>query len=158
MHTPSTTSHYAVVAHELHVRTYLHCSSLRSVDCSPTCKNGGTCVTSFWYSPRCVCPSGYTGSYCQESGTYSHTTRKFKELMILESYTVICINLQPVVPPVEMEERVVVHLSMLTVAVAVGTQDPTASTNVCTYIRICKSRSMYCTYVYSSIQCTYLCS
>ena len=72
MHAPSTTSHYAVVAHELHIRTYLHCSLLCSVDCSPKCKNGGTCV--FWYSPYCRCPSGYIGSYCQYEGICAHTT------------------------------------------------------------------------------------
>ena len=63
--------------------------------------------------------------------THMQPGNPFKELMILESYTVICINLQPVVPPVEMEERVVVHLPMLTVSVPVGTQETTARTEVC---------------------------
>ena len=44
-----------------------------SVDCSPACKNGGTCVTSFWSSPRCDCPSGYFGSYCQYKSMYIRT-------------------------------------------------------------------------------------
>ena len=39
--------------------------------------------------------------------------------------------LQTVVPPVRMEEYAVVHLPMLTVTVPVGTQDPTARTEVC---------------------------
>ena len=38
--------------------------------------------------------------------------------------------LQTVVPPVRMEEHAIVHLPMLTVTVAVGTQDPTARTEV----------------------------
>ena len=54
-----------------------------------------------------------------------------KELMILESYTVICINLQPVVPPARMEEHVMVHHPLLTATVPVGTQETTARTEVC---------------------------
>ena len=51
--------------------------------------------------------------------------------MILESYTVICINLQPVVPPARMEEHVMVHHPLLTATVPVGTQETTARTEVC---------------------------
>ena len=38
--------------------------------------------------------------------------------------------LQTVVLPVRTEEHAIVHLPMLTVTVPVGTQDPTASTEV----------------------------
>ena len=41
--------------------------------------------------------------------------------------------LQTVVPPVRMEEHAIVHLPMLTVTVPVGTQDPTARTEVRKY-------------------------
>ena len=40
--------------------------------------------------------------------------------------------LQPVVPPVGMEVYVLVHLPLLTVSVAVGTQDPIAREQVAT--------------------------
>ena len=43
----------------------------------------------------------------------------------------VLLYLQIVVPPVRTEERVIVHLPMLTVTVPVGTQDPTARTEVC---------------------------
>ena len=43
----------------------------------------------------------------------------------------ICFILQTAVPPVKMEEHANVHLTMLTVAVPVGTQDPTARPEVC---------------------------
>ena len=43
----------------------------------------------------------------------------------------ICINLQPVVPPARMEEHVMVHHPLLTATVPVGTQETTARTEVC---------------------------
>ena len=66
LHTPLATS--------IHDELYLHnCDSHRSVDCSSVeCENGGTCVTSFWSSPRCDCPSGYIGSHCQYKGMYMY--------------------------------------------------------------------------------------
>ena len=43
----------------------------------------------------------------------------------------LCVSyLQLVVPPVEMEEHAVVHLTLLPVSVPVGTQGPTARTEV----------------------------
>ena len=121
-----------------------------TADCSPACQNGGRCQRSS-SNAYCDCPSGYTGSYCQNRGnTCNQTAGAPESIHVVVSY------LQPVVPPVRMEEFVLVHLPMLTVAVPVGTQDPTANTKVCTYIRICKSISMYCTYVYSSSHCTYV--
>ena len=35
--------------------------------CSPACRNGGTCHISS-NSATCICPSGYSGSYCQKRG------------------------------------------------------------------------------------------
>ena len=43
----------------------------------------------------------------------------------------VLLYLQTVVQPVRTEERVIVHLPMLTVTVPVGTQDPTARAEVC---------------------------
>ena len=43
----------------------------------------------------------------------------------------ICFILQTVVPPARIEERVIDHPGLLTVAVPVGTQDPTARPEVC---------------------------
>ena len=40
-----------------------------AVTCSPTCQNGGTCHISS-SSAHCDCPSGYTGSYCQNRGMH----------------------------------------------------------------------------------------
>ena len=42
--------------------------------CTPACQNGGVCNGSS-SSPNCVCPSGYSGSYCQDRGICMHTTR-----------------------------------------------------------------------------------
>ena len=42
-------------------------------------------------------------------------------------------HLQPVVLPVGMEEHAIVHLTLLTATVPVGTQDPTARTEVFTH-------------------------
>ena len=38
-----------------------------SAACSPTCQNGGTCRVSS-SNASCICPSGYSGSYCQKKG------------------------------------------------------------------------------------------
>ena len=35
--------------------------------CSPACRNGGICLISS-NSATCICPSGYSGSYCQKRG------------------------------------------------------------------------------------------
>ena len=39
-----------------------------AVTCSPTCRSGGICRVAS-SSAHCACPSGYSGSYCQYSGT-----------------------------------------------------------------------------------------
>ena len=44
-----------------------------------------------------------------------------------------------------------VYGTLLAVTVPVGTLDHTASTKVCTYIRICKSRSVYTVRTYIAI-------
>ena len=48
-------------------------------DCSPACQNGGTCHRSS-SDAYCDCPSGYTGSYCQNRGmhccTHNHAAKK----------------------------------------------------------------------------------
>ena len=41
-----------------------------AVTCTPACRNGGTCHVSS-SSAHCDCPSGYTGSYCQNRGKYN---------------------------------------------------------------------------------------
>ena len=56
-----------------------YCSFTFAVTCTPACQNGGFCNSSS-SSPSCVCPSGYSGAYCQERGImyawisfYEHT-------------------------------------------------------------------------------------
>ena len=143
--------------------------------CSPSCRNGGTCHVTF-SSAYCDCPSGFAGSYCQNSGmlvgyTFEqmplisdiglYTYVPCKLSIILSTCTqIMCVcaceracmcnvacnlcdvledclcaymyvsHTQHVHLPVRMEELAVVHLSMLTVTAPVGTQDPTASTEV----------------------------
>ena len=74
---------------EVHIATYIHtlcntwsmkqssiirhCVCLTSAACSPACQNGGTCHGSG--IPFCDCPSGYTGSHCQERGGLTLITR-----------------------------------------------------------------------------------
>ena len=74
--------------------------------------------------------------------------------------TLTILYLQLVVPPVGMEEHALVHLTILTVSVPVGTQDPTARTEVLTQPRICMHVHV-CVYVcacasmaYSEVQFT----
>lgn len=45
-----------------------------AVTCTPACQNGGFCNSSS-SSPSCYCPSGFTGSFCQERGICVHATR-----------------------------------------------------------------------------------
>ena len=55
--------------------TYVHpCSFTFAVTCTPACQNGGVCNSSS-SSPNCVCPGGYSGSYCQDKGICMYTTR-----------------------------------------------------------------------------------
>ena len=97
--------------------------------CSPSCRNGGTCrLTSSTAS--CVCPSRYSGSYCQNRGitTHSHATVGPR---IIHMYVYMIVSyLQTVVQLVRMEELVILHLSSISVTVLVIIQDPTASRKV----------------------------
>ena len=123
--TPS--SHAADAAQDYHshnMHTWL--CLVNFAVCSPSCRNGGTCrLTSS--SASCVCPSGYTGSYCQYRGitTHSHATVGPR---IIHMYVYMIVSyLQTVVQLVRMEELVMLHLTSLSVTVLVITQDPTAS-------------------------------
>ena len=98
--------------------------------CSPACRNGGTCRSSP-YSASCVCPSGYTGSYCQNRGAHNQEHACMHAAICPWSVCTLCVSyLQLVIPPVRMEERALVHLPMLPVSVPVCTKDPTARTEV----------------------------
>ena len=94
--------------------------------CYRSCRNGGTC-RGYYPSAYCDCPSGYTGSYCQNEGIlYTHTILTCRQL------NTVSLHIQwPVTQAVKMEEHVVLPLPLLTVCVPVGTQELTARTEVC---------------------------
>ena len=69
----------------------------------------------------------------------------------------------PVCPPVKMEDFVAMHLPLLAVSVPVGTQDPTASTEVCTCtppgtsMQAAEPWIIHCYLLWSAVNCTPAC-
>ena len=57
----------------MHLYTCVCFTIYFTVTCNPSCQNGGTCHISS-SSAHCVCPSGYTGPYCQSGGMHSQDT------------------------------------------------------------------------------------
>ena len=116
---------------------FLHLRILAVTSCTPACRNGGTCRGSSYYA-YCHCPSGYSGSYCQYRGRHKqeHAAMEltmahlFTVHMFLHNYAHIYLQLPAVVLPVRMEEHAIIPLTLLTVPVPVGTQDPTARPEV----------------------------
>ena len=105
--------------------------------CNPPCENGGTCRSSS-SNASCDCPSGYQGSYCQNRGAHNQEHACMHAAIGPWSVCTLCVSyLQLVVPPVGMEEHALVQLPMLPVSVPVGTQGPTARTEVLTQPKTC---------------------
>ena len=55
--------------YSLYIYMFLHLRIFAVTSCTPACQNGGTCHHST-YSSYCHCPSGYSGSYCQNRGMH----------------------------------------------------------------------------------------
>ena len=63
-----------------------------AVTSTPACQNGGFCSSSS-SSPSCVCPSGYSGSYCQYRGMHMYTTRDLHASSGTMNYSLLLILL-----------------------------------------------------------------
>ena len=116
------------VAVELSILMYTVCFIFAA--CSPACQNGGICRSSYYFA-YCVCPRVYRGSYCQNRGAHNQELACMHAAIGPWSVCTLCVSyLQLVIPPVRMEEHAVVHLTLPTVSVPVGTKDPTVRTEV----------------------------
>ena len=95
-----------------------------------------TTVYILYTSPTVTVPVGIQDITASTEVTTAHNHKQMhgKSWSIRTCTWLFHIYFQTVSLPVRMEEYVVVTLPMLTVTVSVGTQDPTARTEVCMHI------------------------
>ena len=117
--------YFSPAPHSHCICIHLALSTVTGPLCDNLCSNGGTCGS----SGTCVCAAGFTGPSCN-AGLCHHAWFLYDTPPYVPSSSQKwCLQLS-VHPPVRMEEHVVVPLPMLPVTVPVGTQDPTARTEV----------------------------